>query len=126
MMLLGSGCYRSHTPPDGRDAGARTDAGTAAACDTSKLRTSGLVEPWARGSRCDQLVACVDTSTAIDAARAAFPGLTCRDAIDAVCVGVGASSCSANVGTLSDVEYDGACALTLRADVGALVCSGDL
>lgn len=133
-VLLCSSCYRSHARPELRhaaDAGTTRDAGTAsdagtAACDPSKLRTSGLVEPWARGSFCDQLVACLDTSDAIDAARASFPDLTCRDAIDAVCVGAGASSCTANVGTLSDADYDAACRLTLRGDVGALVCSGDL
>ncbi len=129
LSLLVAGCYQSHRVAE-MDAGLRRDAGAgpdaALACDESKLRTSGLVEPWAPGSLCDVLVACVSTGEAMDAARAAFPGLLCRDGIDAVCVGVGPTSCSVSVGTLSGAEYDAACALTLRPDVAALVCSGDL
>ena len=118
-VLASSGCYLSHGASD-----AERDAG--AACEESKLRTSGLVEPWAPGSFCDVLVACVGTSAAMDAARASFPELTCRDAIDPVCVGVAPTSCSVRVGTLSNADYHAACALTLRSDVAALVCSGDL
>lgn len=125
-MLFASGCYLAHGPSTGVDAAARPDAGVASACDESKLRTSGIVEPWAPGSFCDLLVACVSTGEAMDAARAAFPGLACRDGIDAVCVGVGPTSCSVSVGSLTDAEYEAACALTLRSDVGALVCAGDL
>ena len=131
--LLASGCYLSHSPTDGdagttrRDAGAPTvDAGITTACDESKLRTSGIVEPWGPGARCEELIACVGTGEAMDAARAAFPGLVCRDGLDALCVGVGPTSCSVFVGALSATQYEAACALTLRDDVGALYCAGDL
>ncbi len=132
LVLLLPGCYLSHGLPAGADASPGRDAGSvshdagARACDESKLRTSGLVEPWAPGSRCETLVACLDTSEAIDAARVAFPGMECRDGIDPACAGIAASSCSLFVGTLSSADYDAACALTLRDDVAALVCAGDL
>lgn len=125
-VLFASGCYLAHGLAPGPDASARRDAGAASACDESKLRTSGLVEPWAPGSFCDILVACVRTGEAMDAARAAFPGLACRDGIDAVCVGVGPTSCAVSIGTLTEADYEAACALTRRPDVNALVCSGDL
>lgn len=124
-LLLLPGCYLSHGRTAGADGGDPQDSASLV-CDASKLRTSGLVEPWAPGSRCELLVACLDTSEAIDAAGSSFPGLACRDAIDAVCVGLAPTSCSVLVGTLSDAEYEAACALTLRDDVAALVCAGDL
>lgn len=125
LVLLAPGCYLSHGVTEGADADAPPDT-TSTACDESKLRTSGLVEPWARGSRCELLVACVDTSEAMVAAQSSFPGLACRDGIDPACVGAAPTSCMVHVGTLSDAEYDAACALTLRDDVAALVCAGDL
>lgn len=122
--LLSVGCYRSHRVAS--DASVRRDAGPVLLCDESKLRTAGLVEPWAPGSFCDVVVACVGTAEAMDATREAFPELVCRDGLDALCVGVGPTSCSVGVGTLSSAQYDAACALSLRDDVGALYCAGDL
>lgn len=124
-LLLLPGCYLSHGLAAGTDGGVAQDSASLA-CDVSKLRTSGLVEPWAPGSRCELLVACLDTSEAIDAARSAFPDLACRDAIDPSCAGLAPTSCSVVVGTLSDAEHEAACALTLRDDVAALLCAGDL
>jgi len=143
LSLLLAGCYQSHrASTDRSDAGARVrrDAGGPArvdaggpvrvdaglACDESKLRTSGLVEGWGVGRRCELIVVCTEEMSAWPEVLTWFPDATCRAETDFACGGEGRMSCLASVGVLDADAYEAACWLTLNWDVRAVVCAGDL
>lgn len=123
IVDVGTAVDASGTANDARpDAFAAIDANGADAsadCDPSRVRFPGsgsLVE----GQLCDDVFACVPTSTDAAALQVASPAFDCSGPTEGGCSGV---SCVLRPSILDATEIQQICAVTLLPNVTDLVCN---